>query len=523
MRLKTYELIIVNLLLFIFSTASLQAETDANESSVKKQAHFLPLKLLDTRNPFIKAIKYRQEFDSVKKELKTLNKKLKYNIKMGNASIVNDLEEQKEVLDSKHEILMQKSQKIYERITKITSNAGNENYNLLNYISKKPLEDVQKAIQKLLTLQDKYKASVDEIQSTQKKLQLSIEQSTQANEKKALKLQLGAILQAKRYLQRFDDLFDKQYDQLLEQRNSAETRYNEYHENEIIQHITTLIVLAFILIILIILRQLNNFFVKVDERQIFYRKLLSTSAILISFSYLLFSYSENIIYSLTIFTFVGAAIFFATRSFLLNIIAWMNIIISKFIKVGDRILIPHETKYYHGDVIAISPVQITLYETYDFSSTRQAVNAGRIIFIPNNYTLSHGVINYTHVGQKYIYDSLSFNLSFESDLQRCKLVTAEVVTRYNNEHAQEAQSQFRQLKKRYPIKQRMLEPEIQFNVNSSSTGIAMTVWFLTPTQQKNEVKNTILFALLERYAQEDSIEITKKAKSGAEAEASSES
>ncbi|MDH5464424.1 MAG: mechanosensitive ion channel family protein [Thiovulaceae bacterium] len=500
----------------LFSPASIFA-SENNTSNVEAY----PFKSVKVKNTFLKAIKYHNELEVIKHDLRQLNRDIKKHTKLGNIKILRDLEDQKSLQESKHQILSKKSQEIYNIITTITAN--NEPFNLLNFFSKKPLHEAEKAISKLNRLRVQYDKAMLILREDIKQLKIVIRKTKEVKKKTAYKYKLGEKLLSKRYLSGFKDLIDKQYDHLLDQRSTIEANYYEYRDSEIMKHVTSIIIILILFILTFIIRKLTIRYVQEDERQFIWRRSISTFAIVIGLTFIVFTYSENIIYSLTIFTFVGAAIVIATRTFLLNIIAWLHIIFSKFIKVGDRIIIPHETKYYHGDVINISPVQITLYETYDFSSTRQAVNAGRIIFIPNNYIFSHGVINYTHHGQKNYYDYLSFNLSFESDLGLTERITREVITEFTSSYVDEARVQFNTLKKRYAIKQRMLEPEVKFDVNAASTGIKMTAWFLTPNSQTTTLKNKLLEALLKRFNNEESIEISKKSKSEKEeVESSSE-
>ena len=473
-------------------------------------------------NPFVRAIKYHNSLEEIKLDLKKLKKSLKKNIRLGNIKLVREIEDQIDIQSSKQKILSEKSQDIYNKITSITTKG--EPFNLLNFFSEKPLRDAQKAINRLNRLREQYHKVVNLIKEDINKLRYKIKKTSPEDKKIQYKLELGEKLQDQRYILGFNDLIDKQYDHLLDQRSNIESQYYEYRDSEIMKHVSSIIILLILFILTFFIRRLALRFVQEDERQFVLRRSISTVAIIIGIIFITFTYSENIIYSLTVFTFVGTAIIIATRTFLLNLVAWLHILLSKFIQVGDRIIIPHETKYYHGDVINISPVQITLYETYDFSSTRQAVNAGRIVFIPNNYIFSHGVINYTHQGQKYFYDFLSFNLAFDSDLSLTEKITKEVVSDYTKKYLEDAKAQFNTLKKRYAVKQRIQEPEIQFNVNSGSTGITMTAWYLAPNNESTTLKNSLLKTLLERFNEQESIMITKKIKSEKEGDgASSES
>ena len=469
---------------------------------------------LNTTNPFLKAIKYRQEIETLKKELKNIS-----SVESSQKEANIEVEYQKQIIESKIKLLSSRYQDISQKISKIT--IINEPYNLFNFFTQKPLNDADNAIKELLEIQNDYQEAVNFINKERKELTEKIETAKDKILKNGYKNSYINILQDRNYIVNFKDLIDKQNEHLLEQRNIIEKHYFEYRDIVLVKHLLSILVLLSLFIGAFSFRKIVSKYVQEDERQFVYNRTISSSAIIIGLIFIVITYSKNIIYSLTVLTFIGAAVIIATREFSLNLVAWIYISIGNFMKVGDRVLIPHETKYYYGDIINISPIKITIYETYDFSSTKEAINAGRIIFIPNSYVFSHAVINYTHQSQKFIYDHLVFNLTMESDLKKAEDVAKEVLKEEIEQYFENAKQQFNQLKKRYDIKQRMLEPEIQFTVNSTSNGIKMSIWYLTPIQEATFVKNRLLELLLIKINSCDGINFAKKSK--VEKESSSDS
>ena len=461
---------------------------------------------LNSTNPFLKAIKQRQEVENLKKELKNINKNS--NSFQKETSI--EIEYQKQIIESKIKLLSSRYQDINQKISKIT--VVNEPYNLFNFFTQKSLSDVENAIKALSEIQKQYQEAINFIKEQHKKVKEKIETSKDQKSKNSYKNSYITLLQDRSYIINFKDLIDKQQEYLQEQKNIAQKQYYEYRDEVLIKHLLSIIIILSLFIGAISLRKIVSRYVLEDERQFMYNRTISSSAIIIGLIFILVTYSKNIIYSLTVLTFLGAAIIIATREFSLNLVAWIYISIGNFMRVGDRVLIPHETKYYYGDVINISPIKITIYETYDFSSTKEAINAGRIIFIPNSYVFSHAIINYTHQSQRFIYDHLVFNLTLDSNLKKAEELAKEVLKEEIEQYFENAKQQFSQLKKRYDIKQRMLEPEIQFNINTTSTGIKMSIWYLTPILEATFVKNKLLELLLIKINATQDIDFSKKSK-----------
>ena len=498
----------------LFSISFSTAETLVPASEAEMQLH---KSYLDTKNSFLRSLKQRNELTQLKSELDALNKTIKKQPAGAPGHIVQELEENRLLLSTKIELLSQKQQKVLQRITDISP--ANEPYNLVNFFTQSPLKNCDEAVETLLAVRNEHQQALSTLKQFLRDLK---ERTPEAlRNSNAYKAFYSDVLQDQRYLNSLKSLIDKQYDYLLDQRTETQKRYYTYRDQKLFKHALSLAVIFSLFVGAYMLRRGVVRYIPEDDRQFTYNRTISTSAALIGLVFILITYSENIIYSLTVFTFIGAAAVIATREFWLNVVAWVYIALSNFIKVGDRILVPHETKYYFGDIIKISPVKITLYEAYDFSSTKEAVTAGRIIFLPNSYIFSHAVINYTHQSQKTVYDHITFNLTLESDLQLAETITRDILKEETARYLDEAKQQFDSLKKRYDVKQRMLEPEIQFTVNTTSTAIKMTAWYMTPNQQTTLVKNRLLGLLLKRLGEAKGVQFTRKTKS--EKEVSDES
>jgi len=494
--LSNFVLLTILFLTPLFSSSSVEA----NVSKLSYENIFL-----NNSNIFLKEIKQRRELELLNKELKSLRKSMS-----NNKEETLDIEDRKHIIESRIQVLSLKHQDIYKNITKIT--VANEPYNIFNFFSKKPLKEADYAIKKLMKIQEQYQVALSGIKEYIKKTKDKIEITEGYKLKKRYKNNYIVALNDKRFVEGFKTLLEQQYEHLLEQRNSIGKDYFDYRDNVIIKHLVALSIIILTFMIAFFLKRVVNRYIKEDDRQFMYNRTISSAAAFIILAIILINYSENIIYSLTVLTFIGAAIIIATREFSLNIVAWVYINIGSSIKVGDRVLIPHETKYYYGDIINISPIKITLLEAYDFSSTKEAINAGRIIFIPNSYIFSHAIISYNHQSNTMVYDYMTINFTLDSNLQNAEQIVNEVLKEETELYFESAKQEFIQLKKRYDIKQRTIEPEVQFSMNTTSTAIKMTIWYMAPIKKLGYVKNRILQALIRRVNSTENVYFSKKTK-----------
>ena len=108
---------------------------------------------------------------------------------------------------------------------------------------------------------------------------------------------------------------------------------------------------------------------------------------------------------------VGFAITFALQQPLLSLLGWVYIMAKRPYAVGDRVKI-EDTK---GDVIAVDFLVTTLWEINgDLVSSNQP--SGRVVTVPNSVVLSSQVVNFGGEGFPFVWNEVSFQVSYETDL-----------------------------------------------------------------------------------------------------------
>jgi small-conductance mechanosensitive channel len=108
----------------------------------------------------------------------------------------------------------------------------------------------------------------------------------------------------------------------------------------------------------------------------------------------------------------GFAITFALQQPLFSLIGWFYIMVKRPYQVGDRIAI-EDSK---GDVVEVDFFVTTLWEINgELVSSNQP--SGRIITLPNSVVLSSHVRNYTREEFPYVWNELTIQVAYETDLE----------------------------------------------------------------------------------------------------------
>jgi small-conductance mechanosensitive channel len=221
---------------------------------------------------------------------------------------------------------------------------------------------------------------------------------------------------------------------------------------------------------------------------------------------LLFSYIENVNYIVTILGFASAGIAIAMKDMFMSLLGWMVIVLGGSIHVGDRIKVIKEGHEYVGDVIDISLLRITILEDVTLTSYLKNIRSGRVIFIPNNYIFTDLIANYTHQGLKTVWDSLSYNITFDSNHKKAAHIAKEVARKYAKGYTDIARKQLNKLRSTYHLKNTNVD--VRVYTFSEEWGIRVSVWYQTNSYATLTLRSTISTEIIDRYLAEPDIHIT---------------
>ena len=117
-------------------------------------------------------------------------------------------------------------------------------------------------------------------------------------------------------------------------------------------------------------------------------------------------------------TFIMTLMGWGIRNPIMNLAAWLLIILQKPYRIGDRIILGATI----GDVRNISVMYTQLDQVGGTIGGEE--KSGRSVMIPNQHLFRWNVINYTR-DEKYILDEVIIRLTYQSDITRAEQIMCE--------------------------------------------------------------------------------------------------
>lgn len=263
--------------------------------------------------------------------------------------------------------------------------------------------------------------------------------------------------------------------------------------------------IAVIVFIFLLFHFLKYFIIKKtkDEDQLFkLKKVLNISFFIILFLVIIAFNINNIIYAATLIGFIAAAITISMKEYIQSIVAWMHLSFGGSVKIGDRVLLYMNGNPIIGEIIDISPLKMTIYESINNTTSLQLKRAGRVVFVPNNYFVNNYVYNYTHDKMKTIYDLIEFRIPFAADTEKVEQITNEITLDVTERYMEVASKQYGHLKKRYGMRSRDFRPRIHLIPDPVEPCFILYIWYVTPYHQIMEFKSQLSQKIVKRLHEE---------------------
>jgi len=189
---------------------------------------------------------------------------------------------------------------------------------------------------------------------------------------------------------------------------------------------------------------------------------------------------------------VGFAVTFALQQPLFSLIGWLYIMVKRPYEVGDRVAIEGSK----GDVVEVDFFVTTLWEINgELVSSNQP--SGRVITLPNSVVLSSHVYNYSYRDFPHIWNELSIQVAYETDLEFTERVMIEVAEAYLGAEMERAIEQYRERLAETPV-----ELEVRggpsVNVAQGESWIELRLRYLVHPRRGQQVRNELYERILER-------------------------
>jgi small-conductance mechanosensitive channel len=184
----------------------------------------------------------------------------------------------------------------------------------------------------------------------------------------------------------------------------------------------------------------------------------------------------------------GAGIAFALQEVIASVAGWLAVSFGGFYQVSDRI----QLGGIRGDVIDIGVLRTTLMECGEWIKGDQYT--GRIVRIANSFVFKEPVFNYS-ADFPFLWDEIMVPFKYGSDYtlarQILQQVGGELVARY----ADQFESAWQQIQKKYAIENQTLEPTVTLVANQN--WLEFTLRYVVDYKLRRSTKDQLFRRILE--------------------------
>ncbi|WP_277541758.1 mechanosensitive ion channel family protein [Haloarcula laminariae] len=193
---------------------------------------------------------------------------------------------------------------------------------------------------------------------------------------------------------------------------------------------------------------------------------------------------------------VGFAVTFALQQPLFSLIGWLYIMVKRPYQVGDRVAI-EDSK---GDVVEVSFLVTTLWEINGgLVSSNQP--SGRIITLPNSVVLSSHVMNYTREEFPFVWNELTVQVAYETDLDYATDLMAGIADDYIGDEMAARIGRYRERLSETPV-----ELEVQdrptVNIVQQESWVEFRLRYLVHPRRGQRVRNELYKRILDAFNDE---------------------
>ncbi|GGK59625.1 mechanosensitive ion channel family protein [Haloarcula sebkhae] len=190
---------------------------------------------------------------------------------------------------------------------------------------------------------------------------------------------------------------------------------------------------------------------------------------------------------------LGFAVTFALQQPLFSLIGWLYIVIKRPYQVGDRIAIEE----MRGDVVAVDFFVTEVWEIDgDLVSSNQP--SGRIVTVPNSTVLSSRVVNFYGEGVQYVWNELSIQVAYETDLQFASELMTDVATDHLGDEMAEQVREYRDRLAETPVELDVNE-QPTVNVTQGESWVELRLRYLVHPRRGTRMRNALYEDILERF------------------------
>jgi len=190
---------------------------------------------------------------------------------------------------------------------------------------------------------------------------------------------------------------------------------------------------------------------------------------------------------------VGFAVTYALQEPLFSLIGWLYIVFERPFTVGDRI----EVADSKGDVVEVDLLVTTLWEIEgDLVSSHQP--SGRSVTVPNSLVLTEEVLNYSGSGLPYVWNELTIQVAYETDLEYVREQMVAVADDYLGDEMSEQIDRYRDRLAETPVDLEVAD-QPTVNVVQRESWMELRLRYLVHQKRSQAVRNDLHEGILAAF------------------------
>lgn len=503
------KLLLTFLIGLFYSTLLSASETDP---SIENQFKEVQENYLHSDNVWIGIYRNKKEHLRIKARSQELQEKIHQLEERNRRSpLLSEMKKELGLLQEKL-ILSEKVDKRFdEEISLPLDNLENVSIGLISYLFRTHLKKIEKYEKQHQDIQEEYKEALSYFEQQLQTLDSLAQNASQELKEPIAKFQED-VRTDRHYFEIANELIREQASTLSTFKNLIQRKREAYSSEELPQTVLAFLFLLTLIIILVFSRRLIRKTVQDEDRQFAYSNMVQVLLVLSILVFGVAFYSENLAYAATLLGLIGAALVIISKEIVLSFPAWLYILFTGCLRVGDRIQYMDQFRPHIGDIIAISPFRITLYETINHITATEIKRAGRILFCPTHYIFTRSIYNFTHEDMKTILDLIEIDLEFGSDFEQAEKMAIEATYEMTGKYIELAGRQYESLKNKYEMRNFNAKPQIQFLANNEEHCMRMYLWYIAPYREMLNVRSQVTLKILKMFEGYPEIRLVKAKK-----------
>lgn len=214
---------------------------------------------------------------------------------------------------------------------------------------------------------------------------------------------------------------------------------------------------------------------------------------------------ENFASLVTSLGLIGFGITFALQKPILNFVGWLTIITRRPYWIGDRIEISVPAGAIKGDVYDMNIMYTSLSE---FTTPSGNLSSGKAITIPNEYVLTHPILNYTK-GSPFIWDILFVSVTYKSDIKQASQIIEQAAKKIVGDIMKSLAEKWKKDKRKFEILGQEIRDGPSVNIEMTESYITLKLSYVTDSRKSAQTKTEIIKTILEDLKNAKNIELAQ--------------